>query len=291
MEDFLIPREMYSASLTSRLKTDPNALLRMLGGKPGSRITIPKGGRAVFLETPDPDDPGSQVRACIYIEKGGMAFPLFSQEYFQDSRIPVDPLPSVFFRDYLPGIFSAMGMQSDLKEFLELTRLKPMHRETYTMMYRDASRQGHHLEYRRDWSIQRGSPRDGKILMPLQLGYEEEEVVIPGKRVNPRVAFHTLMKSLEDQRLIYVISGGIPAGKAQTNARGITVEQIGGVYTAPAWRSRGVGAQLVERLSREIIREGKGVSLFVKTSNLPARRLYEKCGFLPCCSFGIFYFS
>lgn len=292
LEQFLIPREIYAASLTSRLKSrlkdDPKTISRLLGMKPGSRISVPRGNRAVFLETANP---GSPVRACIYIEKGGMCFPIFSDTYFQQAVPDSAGLPKDFFRNYLPGIFSAMGMQSDVRELLRLTKLNPVHMISYTMMYRDASRRGHALEYRKDWSIQRGNPRDGKLLMPLQLGYEEEEVVIPGKQVNPRVAFHTLMKSLEEQRLIYLVSATGPAGKAQTNARGITVEQIGGVYTSPSYRSKGIGAQLVERLSREIIREGKGVSLFVKTENAPAKRLYEKCGFLPCCDFGIYYFS
>ena len=82
---------------------------------------------------------------------------------------------------------------------------------------------------------------------------------------------------------------GKPVAKAQTNARGKTVEQIGGVYTLPQLRSRGFGSQLIEHLSREIIRDGKTVSLFVKDTNHAAINLYRKCNFTVNCNFSIFY--
>jgi ribosomal protein S18 acetylase RimI-like enzyme len=56
-----------------------------------------------------------------------------------------------------------------------------------------------------------------------------------------------------------------------------------GLYVAPAWRGRGVGMQLVQAAVAHA-RTLPGVSavrLGVSESALSARRLYERCGFVP----------
>ena len=57
---------------------------------------------------------------------------------------------------------------------------------------------------------------------------------------------------------------------------------IANVAVKPSWRRQGVGTALVRLAQAEALRLGKlGVSLDVRASNLPARRLYEKLGFRP----------
>ncbi|MHB8352811.1 MAG: GNAT family N-acetyltransferase, partial [Thermoplasmata archaeon] len=56
---------------------------------------------------------------------------------------------------------------------------------------------------------------------------------------------------------------------------------ISGVYTAPADRGRGHGADVVGRLLSDAAAQGAGTGLFVREDNPPARRLYDRLGFSP----------
>lgn len=56
---------------------------------------------------------------------------------------------------------------------------------------------------------------------------------------------------------------------------------VDNVVVAPAYRGRGVGKTMLAALLREGQREGvKAFTLEVRESNLPARRLYERFGFV-----------
>lgn len=52
------------------------------------------------------------------------------------------------------------------------------------------------------------------------------------------------------------------------------------LFVAPPWRGRGIGRSLLERAADKAAAEGRErISLAVFSSNLGARRLYERCGF------------
>ena len=133
-------------------------------------------------------------------------------------------------------------------------------------------------------------PDEVDLILPLQEGYEKEEVIPPGDPFNRAACRVNLARALERQRVILARANGIPVAKAGTNARGFAYDQIGGVYTAPSWRGQGLATALVSRISRELMNEGRKVVLFVKPDNEPARRAYEKAGFKPELPFRIAYF-
>jgi predicted GNAT family acetyltransferase len=78
--------------------------------------------------------------------------------------------------------------------------------------------------------------------------------------------------------------------KGGTNARGFTYDQIGGLFTHPAFRGRKAARFLMGRLLEHIFRDGKKACLFVKTHNLPALRLYDNLGFRIAENYRISYF-
>ncbi|MFI2651843.1 GNAT family N-acetyltransferase [Micromonospora fulviviridis] len=58
--------------------------------------------------------------------------------------------------------------------------------------------------------------------------------------------------------------------------------QVQGVWVAPEWRGRGIATAAMAAVVRDALeRVAPSVSLYVNDFNLPARRVYERCGFRP----------
>jgi predicted GNAT family acetyltransferase len=124
----------------------------------------------------------------------------------------------------------------------------------------------------------------------LQIAYEVEEVLLPGRSANPAVSKASLIESLKTQRVLIAYHRGQAVGRVATNARGYRTEQVGGVYTDPAWRRRGLARWLMSLLIAGITADGRDTSLFVKPHNAAALGLYEGLGFLFESHFRISYY-
>lgn len=81
-----------------------------------------------------------------------------------------------------------------------------------------------------------------------------------------------------DARVDVIVSGGEPIGGLYVALRPGEL-QIVDVTLLPEHRNRGIGRALLEDLLAEAGRSGRRVSLHVERSN-PARRLYERLGFV-----------
>ncbi|MBQ1049302.1 GNAT family N-acetyltransferase [Micromonospora sp. C51] len=58
--------------------------------------------------------------------------------------------------------------------------------------------------------------------------------------------------------------------------------QVQGVWVAPEWRGRGIATAAMAAVVRDALtRVAPTVSLYVNDFNLPARRVYQRCGFRP----------
>lgn len=135
----------------------------------------------------------------------------------------------------------------------------------------------------------RATVEDAERLLPLQEGYEKEEVIPPGDPFDRAVCLRNLQKSLDAQIINYYEESGTPIAKVGTNARGLHWDQLGGVFTDPRWRGRGLARSLVARTAAEQIDLGRKTALFVKTGNVPAIRAYTAAGFSPSIPFRISY--
>lgn len=138
--------------------------------------------------------------------------------------------------------------------------------------------------------IRQCDPSDAPLLLPLQEGYEREEVIPPGNPFSREACLAGLSRALATQYVYAAFYGQQPAAKAGTNACGFAWDQLGGVYTSPVWRGKGIAAALVTHVVRQRMKTGKKVALFVKTDNRAAIRVYEKTGFKPDIPFRISYF-
>ncbi len=138
--------------------------------------------------------------------------------------------------------------------------------------------------------VRRASLSDLAGLYPLQRDYEKEEVLLDPTLHEPRVCRTHLRRSLREQIVYLAEVDGVPVAKAGTNARGRGYDQIGGVYTVPALRSRGLGRAVMAALLECIFREKAGACLFVKRENAPAVALYLRLGFVVAGGFRISYY-
>jgi predicted GNAT family acetyltransferase len=101
-----------------------------------------------------------------------------------------------------------------------------------------------------------------------------------------------LLKAALKEEIVYVAElDGVPVAKAATNARGFDVDQIGGVYTVPGERGKGIGAVVVGALLKALFAEKSSACLFVKKRNRPAIALYDRLGFEPVTDYIISYYG
>lgn len=127
--------------------------------------------------------------------------------------------------------------------------------------------------------IRRAQLKDMREIFPLHMHYKREEVLPVGNSPKHKATVRTLHAHLRTRVIFHASIGGHIVAKAQTNAHGFHCHQIGGVYTVPAYRNRGIATALVATLAYNRLDIGKTPVLFVKVRNMAARRVYEKIGF------------
>ena len=127
--------------------------------------------------------------------------------------------------------------------------------------------------------IMRCTENDMENLFEIERNYLQDEVAVRGQKVSDAEVSMRLRQILKNQLYFALISDDRIVSKAYTNAIGKNWIQIGGVYTLFQFRQNGYAALTVSTLCKRILQAHKNISLFVKTKNLPAQRLYQKIGF------------
>jgi len=127
--------------------------------------------------------------------------------------------------------------------------------------------------------IRDASQSDLADLMSLQMNYEIEEVLPEAEMYSSYASRKMLISILREQRTVIAEKSGEIVAKANTNASGFRHFQIGGVYTLPGYRRQGISTAVVSALSDRIFKSGMNLSLFVKTGNNAAVKVYIKLGF------------
>lgn len=130
---------------------------------------------------------------------------------------------------------------------------------------------------------------DNDALFPLQEAYEKEEVLFDPSEFQALASRLHFWKMMRQQEVVALWEQGKPVAKAGTNALTARWAQIGGVYTKPEHRGRGLQKRLMSFLLSRLAGEGRAACLFVKKSNAPAGALYRALGFRPAGDFTITY--
>ncbi|GHU58195.1 hypothetical protein FACS189444_1480 [Spirochaetia bacterium] len=127
-------------------------------------------------------------------------------------------------------------------------------------------------------------------LYPLQAAYEQEEVLPRGVSFNPVSCRLTLEHIIARERILAAELDGVIVGKVNTNAASFSCSQIGGIYVHPAYRGRGIATAMIAAFARDLIRDGRGITLFVKKRNAAARAIYRRVGFAATGDYRISYY-
>jgi len=140
-------------------------------------------------------------------------------------------------------------------------------------------------------SLHRADSSDIPGLLPLQMAYEEEEVLIPGQKAQAKQCRGRLQEQIKHNRLHFARLYSEAVAKAGINTVSWNYAQIGGVYTVPEYRNRGIAQNLMLSLLNYLDSEGLNASLFVKTENEAALQAYSKLHFQFCGNLEIVYFN
>ena len=131
---------------------------------------------------------------------------------------------------------------------------------------------------------------DEEFLFNLQSAYEQEEVLPGNASFNPAVSRLNLEHILSRERMLVAELDGRVVGKINTSAESFTRYQVGGVYVHPGCRGLGIAVRMTAVFVRNLLAEGKGITLFVKKRNTAAQAVYRKAGFSALAGYRITYY-
>ncbi|MGA2380167.1 MAG: GNAT family N-acetyltransferase [Spirochaetia bacterium] len=261
--EFLLPEEALFVPFTSRLRA-------------GSR------GFEIYMDA----DPTGAVRDCFLHTSGGLLLPAFSPAGQDGKEL------AALLNGLRPMVHSIMGVGRCVDVVEANLPLPPTTRVEYFLMtLAEGTRHPVLPPDPPGLRVRKAGPYDAESLFPIQKCYELEEVVITPAHFNEAQCMKSLRLALREQ-LVYVAElDGVPVSKAATNARGYKVDQIGGVYTVPQERGKGLGKAVVSELLKTVFSEKQAACLFVKKHNRSALALYERLGFSPVTDYVISYYG
>jgi hypothetical protein len=262
--EFLLPDEALHVPFSSRLRS-------------GAR------GCDIFFQR----SPEGGVRQCILFTTGGLLLPVLSTTA-ADGREELSRL----LLDLRPSVHSIMGIGRCVDAAQAVLPLPPIARVEYFLMTLERSAFRPPLPWESSrLRVRRADINDADDLFPLQKGYELEEVILDPVHFSESNCMRLLKAALKDEVVFVAELDGVPVAKAATNARGFDVDQVGGVYTVPGARGKGIGAVVVGALLVELFAEKSSACLFVKKRNRPAIALYDRLGFGPVTDYVISYYG
>ncbi len=229
------------------------------------------------------------MNGTIAVIQRGLVIPFWEETWYPRKREQKQAIRSLFNPKKIP-IHTIMGISRCVSVIDTIIPGKPISIDYYVMTKESGITDYSAVPPYPELVVKRATPEDSDRLLPLQEGYEKEEVLIDVNRFNEQLCLQHLEQMLEEQLIFYIELNGTPVAKAGTNAIGFDFCQLGGVYTARALRNRGIGSFLIKFLTREILRKRKMVSLFVKKENEAAIHVYQKAGFTVRDDFRISYY-
>lgn len=220
----------------------------------------------------------------IYFSRFGVLLPAFNPRAAAEGD---ERFIGSLVRSRRDRLFSIIGTEERVRFVEDLLDERPADAERYRLFTGEGGAWAE--EGGRRLTIRAASPEDFEELWPLERDYQIEEVIRAGKRVNEYRLRELFRASLKRQNIYMAMQGGRAVGKAGTNARGFTYDQIGGVFVSSRNRGCGIAGELMRVLLNQIHRRGKGACLFVKESNPAALRLYRGLGLQDRGAFRISY--
>jgi len=131
---------------------------------------------------------------------------------------------------------------------------------------------------------------DLDALAPLQAAYEHEEVLHKGSVFSAAASRVNLGNIITNGKILAAELSGRMVGKINVSGISFTRYLVGGVFVHPEFRGKGIAGQMTARFISSLLNEGRGITLFVKKANVPAKKLYSGLGFKVIGDYRITYF-
>jgi ribosomal protein S18 acetylase RimI-like enzyme len=201
-------------------------------------------------------------------------------EYFHLFLLPgTGAEAAVALREFLCNKYPAasvfFGEREGIEEFLREACIGVLKRREYYFMEVEKKDFTPFLDH----LCVRPLPESAPLLLPLQVGYEMEELGVSSSEIQASKTLLALRKRLEQGEVTALFHGGEPAAVASVNARFGDTCQIGSVYVAPKYRGMGYGRSVVSSHVMGLFDEYERIALFVDRRNEKAVRLYHGLGF------------
>jgi ribosomal protein S18 acetylase RimI-like enzyme len=200
---------------------------------------------------------------------------------FKTGELPPPPFINSLFHKV--SIHAVQGLRNDvafLETLAEDLGIRPAEGIDYDLMALDREPSPESFNSGPpELLLRRPGLGDLENLYRLQAAYEQEEVLPRGAVFNPLSCRNSLEHILSGEHILVAELHGRMVGKINTSAASFFRYQIGGVYVEPDYRGRGIACRMAAVFTRELIREGRGLSLFVKKRNTAARAVYRRIGF------------
>ncbi len=230
---------------------------------------------------------GLQIQEALMVTSYGLALPVLENgTRSSDEQESLAPL----LRQLPIDIRTLMGMREDVARIQRLRGLVPRADIDYFLMGLRRDQFGGARHPPPGIQIRRATLKDLHWLFPLQKAYEFEEVLLNKEDFNENTSYALFRRSLRNNVVLVAERSGVPISKAGTNERGFGTDQIGGVFTLPEERGKGIARTVVERLLAYIFQEKVAASLFVKKQNRAALALYDGLGLSVHGDYSIHYF-
>lgn len=226
-----------------------------------------------------------EVRDCFMFSSIGLFLPVFPS-----TNGNLEEIRDLVAR-FRPSVHSVMGIAAWVNKAERIMPLPPTTRVEYDLMTHSGSRFSPKRAETAGVSVHCACPADAELLFPLQKSYELEEVALNPAFFSDAHCMRLLRASLKQEVVFYAMKDGRPIAKAGTNARGYAVDQIGGVFTVPEERGKGLAGLVMEALLGHLYREKTATCLFVKKKNRRAISLYERLGYTTVTDYVISYFG
>nr|MDT0661417.1 GNAT family N-acetyltransferase [Micromonospora sp. DSM 115978] len=143
-----------------------------------------------------------------------------------------------------------------------------------------------------DPAVRQVRPGELELLFPAAVAMYTEEVGVSPLAEDGGHSYRRRLVDLVRARRAYArFVDGRVVFKAELAVVTRRTAQVQGVWVDPTWRGRGIAAAAMATVVRDALdRVAPTVSLYVNDYNVPARRVYARCGFRPVGTFATVLF-
>jgi len=223
---------------------------------------------------------GISVRGSFWFRPGGYLLPAFDQSL---ESCPPLPLKTASIRGIMSTVENMNLLTNQLPESDNPHEYRIMTHDN--PIYTDPEKLPEHI------SFELADSSNWPELYPMELAYQKEEVYGNRRKMDNHVVALSFRKLLKTREVFILKRNGVTIGKANTNSSGRHWDQIGGVYTLPEYRDRGFATVLLKQIVTYMYKKDRKLSLFVKTGNKAALKLYKTCGFSDRGAFHLGYYN